>query len=133
MAATNGQQPLDLILARNLMTVLETPAFLVDNEGAMVFFNEAAGHLLGKRFEEIGRLNREEWNQIGPVDAQGNPVADQKMPLAVALREGRPAHGRFYICTDQDNIVEVETSAVPLVSGGDFHGAMVVFWPVEAA
>jgi PAS domain-containing protein len=130
MAATD-QQPLDLILARNLMTVLETPSFMVDHDGAMVFFNEAAGHLLGKRFEEIGRLNREEWNQIGPVDAAGNPVADQKMPLAVALREGRPAHGRFFICTDANTIIEVETSAVPLVSGGDFHGAIVVFWPVE--
>ena len=130
MAATSNQ-PLDLILARNLMTVLETPSFMVDHDGAMVFFNEAAGNMLGKRFEEIGRLNREEWNEIGPVDAAGNPVADQKMPLAVALREGRPAHGRFFICTDENNIVEVETSAVPLVSGGDFHGALVVFWPVE--
>jgi len=128
--AANGQQPLDLILARNLMTVLETPSFLVDHDGSMVFFNEAAGHLLGKSFEEIGRLNREEWNTIGPVDADGNPVADQKMPLAVALREGRPAHGRFHICTDENTIIEVETSAVPLFSGGDFHGALVVFWPV---
>jgi PAS domain-containing protein len=128
--AASAQQPLDLILARNLMSVLETPSFLVDNDGQMVFFNEAAGDMLGKQFEEIGRLSREEWNAIGPVDAEGNPVHSEKMPLAVALREGRPAHGRFHICTDQDNIVEVETSAVPLVSGGDFHGALVVFWPV---
>jgi len=128
--AAAPQQPLDLILARNLMSVLETPSFLVDNEGQMVFFNEAAGDMLGKRFEEIGRLSREEWNAIGPVDAEGEPVSSDKMPLAVALRDGKPAHGRFHICTDQDKIVEVETSAVPLVSGGDFHGAMVVFWPV---
>jgi len=129
MAAPH-QQPLDLILARNLMSVLETPSFLVDSDGQMVFFNEAAGDMLGKRFEEIGRLSREEWNAIGPVDAEGNPTDSDKMPLAVALREGKPAHGRFNICTDQNSIVEVETSAVPLVSGGDFHGAMVVFWPV---
>jgi PAS domain-containing protein len=129
MAATN-QQSLDLILARNLMTVLETPAFLVDNDGVMVFFNEAAGDMLGKRFEETGRLTREQWNAIGPVDAAGNPVSSEKMPLAVALREGRPAHGRFCMCTDQQAIVEVETSAVPLIAGGDFHGALVVFWPV---
>lgn len=128
--AVNAQQPLDLILARNLMSVLETPSFLVDTDGQMVFFNDAAGDLLGKRFEEIGRLSREEWNEIGPVDATGRPVSSEKMPLAVALREGRPAHGRFHIRTDQDGVVEVETSAVPLVSGGDFHGAMVVFWPV---
>ena len=123
--------PLDLILARNLMSVLETPSFLVDDDGMMVFFNEAAGELLGKRFEETGRLSREEWNAIGPVDAEGNLIDSEEMPLTVALREGRPAHGRFHICTDQNKIVEVETSAVPLVSGGDFHGALVVFWPVR--
>jgi PAS domain-containing protein len=128
--AAAAQQPLDLILARNLMSVLETPSFLVDNDGQMVFFNEAAGAMLGKSFEEIGRLSREEWNAIGPVDAEGRPVHSEKMPLAVALREGRPAHGRFHIRTDSNTIVEVETSAVPLVSGGDFHGALVVFWPV---
>jgi hypothetical protein len=116
------QQPLDLILARNLMSVLETPSFLVD----------AAGELLGKRFEETGRLSREEWNAIGPVDGEGHPIPSENMPLSVALREGRPAHGRFRMCTDQRVIVEVETSAVPLVSGGDFHGAMVVFWPAAA-
>ena len=129
--AASAQQPLDLILARNLMSVLETPSFLVDNDGQMVFFNEAAGDMLGKRFEEIGRLSREEWNEIGPVDSEGNPVSREKMPLAVALREGHPAHGRFHIRTDQNHIVEVETSAFPLVSSGDFHGAMVVFWPVS--
>lgn len=130
--AAPAQQPLDLILARNLMSVLETPSFLVDNDGQMVFFNEAAGDMLGKQFEEIGRLSREEWNAIGPVDANGKPVTSEKMPLAVALREGRPAHGRFCICTDADKIVEVETSALPLFSGGDFHGALVVFWPVAS-
>jgi PAS domain-containing protein len=124
------QQPLDLILARNLISVLETPSFLVDDDGVLVFFNGAAGALLGKSFEETGRLTREQWNAIGPVDAQGNMIDSEEMPLTVTLREGRPAHGRFHIHTDEDRIVEVETSAVPLVSGGDFHGAVVVFWPV---
>ena len=123
-------QPLDLILARNLMSVLETPAFMVDTEGVLIFYNDAAGALLGKRFEETGRLTREQWNDIGPVDRAGNPIPSQDLPLSVALREGRPAHGRFNICTDSRAILEVETSAVPLVSGGTFHGAMVVFWPV---
>jgi PAS domain-containing protein len=127
------QQPLDLILARNLMSVLETPSFLVDDEGVLMFFNGAAAEMLGKSFEETGRLTREQWNAIGPVDGSGRPVDSEEMPLTVALREGRPAHGRFNIRTDENRIVEVETSAVPLVSGGDFHGAMVVFWPVVDA
>ncbi len=123
------QQPLDLILARNLMSVLETPSFLVDDSGVLVFFNEAAGEMLGQRFEETGRLARDRWSAIGPVDGDGNALNAE--PLTVALREGRPSHGQFHIYTDQNRIVEVETSAVPLVSGGDFHGALVLFWPVE--
>jgi PAS domain-containing protein len=131
VAANGAHQPLDLILARNLMSVLEMPSFMVDTEGVLVFYNEAAGALLGKRFEETGRLSREQWNEIGPVDLEGNPIDSGDLPLTVALREGRPSHGRFNICTDESTVVEVETSAFPLISGGNFHGAMVVFWPVR--
>jgi PAS domain-containing protein len=127
-----GSRPLDLILARNLIDTLAMPAFLVDNEAAVVFYNDAAGRLLGKSFEETGRLTRDQWGHIGPVDEEGKPVAHERLPLTVALREGRPAHGRFRICTDERNIVEIETSALPLVSDETFHGALVVFWPVPS-
>src|SRR5919197_185435 len=115
-----GSRPLELILARNLIATLAMPAFLVDND--------AAGRLLGKSFEETGRLTRDEWGHIGPVDEEGNPVEHERLPLTVALREGRPAHGRFRICTDERSVVEIETSALPLVSDETFHGALVVFW-----
>ena len=126
-----GSQPLDLILARNLIATLAMPAFLVDNDGAVVFYNDAAGRLLGKSFEETGRLTRDEWRHIGPVDEDGNPVQGERLPLQVALREGHPAHGRFRICTDEQSVVEIETSALPLVSDEAFHGALVVFWPAR--
>src|SRR3954453_23014299 len=91
----NDHQPLDMILARNLMSVLETPSFMVDPDGLLIFYNDAAGALLGKRFEETGRLTREQWNEIGPVDPEGNPINSDNLPLTVALREGKPSHGRF--------------------------------------
>src|SRR5919108_109224 len=50
-----SQRPLELILARNLLSSLSTPAFLVDEAGVLVFYNDAAGVLLGRRFEEAGR------------------------------------------------------------------------------
>ncbi len=64
-------QALQLILARNFIAATLTPAFIVDPDGAMIFFNEAAAQLIGRRFEESGRLTREEWNEIGPVDEHG--------------------------------------------------------------
>ena len=123
-----SSQPLLLILARNLIASVTVPGFVTDPEGAIVFYNEAAGALLGHRFEETGTLTREEWNTIGPVDAQGQPL-NTDAPLTTALKQNRPAHERFRICTDQRNVMMVETSAVPLTGPDGFHGAIVVFWP----
>ncbi len=70
-----AQRPLELILARNLLASLSTPAFLVDTGGEIAFYNEAAGALLGRRFEETGPLPALEWTQtFGPFDEEGNPV-----------------------------------------------------------
>ena len=41
-------------MARGFTSHLATPAFLVDDTGHVIFFNEAAGELLGVHFEEAG-------------------------------------------------------------------------------
>src|SRR4029079_14706876 len=70
----SAQRPLELILARNLLTSLSTPAFLADADGALVFYNEAAGALLGMSFEESGKLGPREWSQMGgPLDCGRQP------------------------------------------------------------
>lgn len=124
---------LAMILARNLIAAIMTPAFIVDPEGLMGFFNEAAGNLIGRRFEETGRLTRDEWNEIGPVDEKGRPIPSDRMPMTIALRDGRPAYGRFRIKTDQGILMDVDTSAIPLVTNGESHGAIVTFVPAVAA
>lgn len=123
------QPPLDLILARNFVAAIMTPAFIVNQDGVMTFFNEAAGNLIGRHFEETGRLTREEWNHIGPVDEAGQPIASDRMPMTIALRQGHPAYGRFRIKTDQGILMDVDTSAFPLMTNGDSHGALVAFVP----
>jgi len=120
--------PLVIILARNLVASVTVPAFVTDEDGAVVFYNDAAGELLGRRFEETGRLTRDEWRAIGPVDAEGHPL-DTDAPLTTALKQNRPRHERFRICTDSRGVVMVETSAFPLAAPDGFHGAVVVFWP----
>ena len=52
---------IELIQARALIANLSTAAFLVDNDGALLFYNEAAEGLLGLRFEEAGRMEPDEW------------------------------------------------------------------------
>jgi PAS domain-containing protein len=125
-------QPLVLILARNLVASVTVPGFVTDEEGTIVFYNDAAGELLGRRFEETGSLSRDEWAAIGPVDQAGEPL-HTSAPLTHVLKDNAPAHGRFRICTDKRGVVMVETSAVPLSAADGFHGAMVVFWPAGDA
>jgi PAS domain-containing protein len=126
------QQPLELILARNLMSSISTPALLVDTNGVLVFFNEAAGTLLGRRFEEAGKMPWEVWGaRYGPLDDGGAPIPFEQLPLTIALRQGRPAHHRVTIRSASGALSAVEVSALPLVStDGGFRGALAIFWPL---
>src|ERR1700710_581650 len=91
-----SQKPLELILARNLMSALSTPAFLVDEGGLLVFFNEAAGTLLGKGFDEVGHVGPREWGGLfGPYDAAGETIPYEELPGDRAERGGPPPHSRL--------------------------------------
>ena len=123
------QHAVELILARNLVAAVHLAAFIIDPDGVVVFFNDSAGEAIGHRFEEVGPLDREEWNsRFGPFDEFGQLVPTDSLPLSVALRDGLPANGRFQIRVGGDELVEVEVSALPLVTAQGFQGAMIVFW-----
>lgn len=125
------QKPVELILARNLMSSLSTPAFLVDEGGVLVFYNEAAGTLLGKRFEEIGTVGPDEWVTIfGPFDTEGKPIPYDDLPLVVSIRDGRPAHERFLIRSSDGHPHTIEASAFPILTPHGSRGAITIFWPV---
>lgn len=112
------------------MTALSTPAFLVDEGGLLVFYNEAAGMLLGKRFEEIGTVGPQEWGAMfGPFDAGGEPIPYDELPLVVAVRNGRPAHADFEIRSTDGTSHTVEASAFPILTAHGTRGAIAVFWP----
>jgi PAS domain-containing protein len=128
----SAQKPIELILARNLLASLTTPAFLVENDGTLIFYNDAAAALVGRRFEETGRLGPEQWGgEFGPFDADGNPVPYDELPLTRALRQGRASHARFRIRSTDGTDHEVELSALPIVATTGARGAMVIFWPIE--
>ena len=73
------------------MSALSTPAFLVDEGGLLVFFNEAAGRLLGKGFDEVGHVGPSEWGGLfGPYDEAGETIPYEELPVVQAVRRGRP-------------------------------------------
>ena len=126
------QKPLELILARNLMSALSTPAFLVDEGGLLVFFNEAAGTLLGKGFDEVGHVGPTEWGGLfGPYDSAGEAIPYEELPVVRAVRAGRPAHASFGVRTFDGRVHAVECSAFPILTAHGSQGAIAIFWPVE--
>jgi PAS domain-containing protein len=126
------QRPLELILARNLLASLSTPAFLVNRPGDIVFYNEAAAAVLGRRFEERGQVSAQEWvEDFGPIDDDGRPIPIEQQPLTAALRRNRPAHARHRIRSLTGAVHPVEVSGVPVIGADGFMGAMVFFWLAE--
>jgi PAS domain-containing protein len=125
-----SQKPIELILARNLLSSLTTPGFLIDKGGVLIFYNEAAGSMLGKRFEEIGQVGPEQWSLVfGPLDDQGKPIPYDELPLVHAIRGGRPAHGELHLRSADGSVHHIEVSAVPILTPNGSRGGMAFFWP----
>jgi PAS domain-containing protein len=128
------QRPVELILARSLIANITTPGFLVDEEGIVVFFTDAASVLLGVRFEEVGRMGPERWaTEFGPFDEAGERVPPEKVALTIALREGRPTTAHYRIQSMKGVRHEIEAAAVPILTVQGTRGAMVFFWLEEEA
>lgn len=124
------QKPLELILARNFLTSLNTPAFLVGADGELLFYNEAAGAVLGTSFEESGRMPASEWAEaFGPFDFEDRPIPYEELPTTRALRRGAPALGRHRIRSLRGAEHEIDVTVLPIVAEEGQHGAMGFFWP----
>jgi PAS domain-containing protein len=123
------QHPVELILARGFTSNIETPAFLVDEAGNLIFFNEAAGDLLGVRFEEAGAMGPAEWGgRFDPSAPDGRPLAVEELPLSIALSQGRPAHSHMRIRSARGDAREIEVTAFPVVGRSGPRGAIAIFW-----
>ena len=126
------QRPLELILARNLLSSLSTPSLLTDEQGTVVFYNEAAGQVLGRRFEESGPLTAEEWGEIhGPFDEDGKRIPYDHLDMPRRMLSGRAGHASFHIRTLDGKDRRIEVSGLPIVAAGGQRGGMTFFWEAE--
>jgi PAS domain-containing protein len=125
--------PIQIILTRQLAGYLSVPVFLVDPKGDLLFYNEPAEAILGRRFEETGAMPAEVWSSaFTPVDDQGQPVPPEDLPLMIALARQRPAYKRFYIQGMNGVRRQIEVAAIPIVGlQGEFLGAAALFWEIE--
>jgi PAS domain-containing protein len=124
------QKPVELILMRQLASYLAMPIFVVNPAGSLLFYNEPAERLLGRRYEESGEMPFEEWSTIfAPADEDGSPLAPDALPLAIALKKRRSVHQALRIRGLDGVARRIEVTAVPLEGqGGRDLGAVAIFW-----
>ena len=131
MTTKPAQQSVEMILVRQLASYLFVPVLVFDTTGTVVFYNEPAERMLGVRFEETGRIDREEAERL--VELGDDPSAgteNSEFPLDVALQQRRPAHARRWALRRADRVrLLVEITAFPIIDHDErLLGAVVMFW-----
>lgn len=129
------QQPVELILLRHLASRLAVPVFVIDPDGDLIYFNEPAEAVLGRRFEEIRVMPFAEWTTAFAPSAHGRPLGAEELPLVVSLRRSIPAHGRVDIVSGKGQPRTIEVTSFPIVAPDSrLLGAVAMFWePPDAS
>jgi PAS domain-containing protein len=127
------QQPIELILLRACARALATPMWLMGADGNLLYYNEGAERLLGRRFDEAGEILGTELATLFRTTAEdGSEIPAHELPINVALNQGRPAHRPMRIRGLDGIWRKIEVTAFPVIGqGGSQLGAVAVFW--EAA
>ena len=129
LASPGGDRPVELLLMRQLASYLKTAIYLIGPDGCLLFYNEPAEQLLGRRFDEAEQMGAEEWSALlEPTDGAGERIELDDRPMIIAWRRQEPAHRRYFIRAFDGVRHEIEGLAFPLISAGRQLGAVGVFW-----
>ena len=104
---------------------------VVDTAGTLIFYNEPAERILGVRFEETGRIDREEAERLIELSEDPSDAPDDTgRPLLTAIQQRRPLHTRRWLLRRSDRVrLHVELTAFPIIDQEErVLGAMAMFW-----
>jgi PAS domain-containing protein len=122
-----------LILAKDLSSRLATPVVVVDHEGNLLYFNEAAEPVLGVPWAEVGFMPADKWPMLfQPRGERGHPLTIEELPLTFTITEHKPTHRTVTITGADGEVRRLAVTAIPLFAHtGEFVGAVALFWEAE--
>jgi len=129
------QKDVELILLRQWASYLAMPIWIMDSNGTLLFYNEPAEPILGRRFDEAGEMQLEELSSIFEATTEeGDPIPSDELPIGIALTQHRPAHRRLRIRSlDDHRWHTIEATAFPVEGRGGRHlGGVAIFWEAKA-
>jgi PAS domain-containing protein len=121
---------IEIILSRQLADCLTVPVFIVDPEGTLLFYNEPAEQILGKRFQDTGEMRVGDWgNAFQPHDKDGNAIPPDELPLVSTIKSHVPAHKTFWIKSLEGKSFKISVTSIPIIGRSkEFAGALAIFW-----
>jgi PAS domain-containing protein len=121
---------IEIILNRQLADCLAIPVFITDTLGNLLFYNEPAEEILGKRYEETGEMTVEEWSTVFKnKDLNGEPLPPAELPLVKTLKNQLPYFKTFCIESLQGKAEKISVTSYPIIGrAGGFLGAVAIFW-----
>ena len=124
---------IEIILNRQLADCLSIPVFITDTKGNLIFYNEPAEEILGKRFEDTGEMSVELWSTIfKPIDEIGNTIPPDDLPLVRTLKNCYPYHKTFRIESLKGKAEKISVTSYPIIGRTDkFLGAVAIFWKAK--
>ena len=124
---------IEIILSRQLADCLTVPVFLVDPEGTLIFYNEPAEVILGKKYQDTGPMPVGDWGtSFFPHDGEGKDIPPEDLPLVKTLQNRVPAHKTFWIKSLHGKSTKISVTSIPIIGRSkNFSGAMAIFWDNE--
>ena len=133
MEEAPAQRNLVLILARAFAAQIATAVFLLDEEGTVIYYNEAAERLTGRPFIEGAGMTATDWMAAShPRDDEGELIAFENLPLGITMLKREPAHGVVTFTSREGQNLRIENATFPLFAHTeDYVGTFVFVWPLE--
>ena len=124
---------IEIILSRQLADCLTVPVFIVNPEGTLIFYNEPAEGILGKKFQDTGAMLVDDWGtSFFPHDEDGKDIHPLELPLVQTIRNKVPAHKTFWIKSLSGKSTKISVTSIPIIGRSKkFSGAMAIFWDNE--
>lgn len=125
---------LEIILTRQLADSLSIPIFITDTDGTLVFFNEPAEKILGKKYGSTGAMSVNEWSRLfEPQYSDGKRIPRIELPLVKTLTYCQPAQSEFWIKNLAEERYYISVTSFPLIGRSNrFVGAVAIFWEKES-
>ncbi len=124
-----ASQDIEFILARQLGEYLSTPLALIDHDGKMIYYNESAEHILGKKFNESGEIESREWDDRFYANEEKNQnIKILDLPFIQVLSVRHIMQGEYWMRNFEEINQKVLIVSVPLVGLAQRElGALIYF------